>query len=153
MRIDACAEGTSSYALKRKAAKERQTAARAQPSEEAVGNRMIGSDADSLVSRHDGSGRKMKDPSKNRFITIGSITALISALSLVYGDHLRSAALCSMKGGNLRLRVCDCKDDTVHRICSSKVHRLPSYSGPNDRDNWRKVQAATDKALAAQKRP
>ena len=139
--------------IKRKAAKERQAAAKAQPSEEAVGNRMIGSDADSLVSRHDGSGRRKKDESKNLFITMGSVTALVSALSLVYGEHLCPIALCSIKGGNLRLRVCDCKGDAAHRTCSSKAHRLPPQSGPKDRDDWRKIQAATDKALATQRKP
>ena len=114
---------------------------------------MIGTDADSLVSRHDGSGRKKRDESKNLFITVGSVTALISALGAVYGEQLCPAALCSIRSGNLRLRVCDCNGDPVHRTCSSKAHRLPPLSGPKDKGNWKKIQAATDKALATQREP
>ena len=124
-----------------------------QPSDEAVGNKMIGTDADSLVSRHDGSGRKKRDKSKNLFITVGSVTALISALGAVYGEQLCPAALCSIRSGNLRLRVCDCNGDPAHRTCSSKAHRLPPLSGPKDKGNWKKIQAATDKALATQREP
>ena len=144
------AEGTSKWALKRKAEKERKRRAKEQPTEEAVTNRMIGADAESLVSRHDGTGRTRKDSAKNRFITVGSITALISALQAVYGQFLCPAALCSIREGNLRLRVCDCKSDVSHKSCHSKAHRLPPKSGPKqDKDNWKKVMAATDKALAA----
>jgi hypothetical protein len=108
----------------------------------------IGRDAARLTYRHKQCGDVSKVASKNTFITVGSYTAKIEALEKVYGKGLCHAALCSFGRGDLRMLVCDCASDAMHRSVKSRAHRLPSMSGPNDKANWAKVTRLSKKRAA-----
>jgi hypothetical protein len=110
----------------------------------------IGQDASTLTRRHNAKGKHRKTPSENTFITVGATTAHIPALEAVYGKRLCPAALCSMKGGVSRLRVCDRKTDARHLRIDSAAHRLPVHSGPKDKRNWARVEKLTNAALEAE---
>jgi hypothetical protein len=101
----------------------------------------IGVDAESLVLRHDASGKHHKAISKNTHITVGYDTAPLKALVTVYGKGLCPAALVSRQQGSRRLRVCDCSALKEHSSSSSAAHMLPAQSGPHHRSSWLKVLA------------
>jgi hypothetical protein len=109
----------------------------------------IGVDASQLTKRHNAQGKTRRADSANTFITVGATTAHIQALEEVYGKRLCPAALCSMKSGVSRLRVCDQSSDARHLRNDSGAHRLPVHSGPKDKKNWKRVEKLTEAALDA----
>jgi len=101
---------------------------------------LIGVDAPQLTWRHDAEGKVHRKDEKNTHITVGKVTVSLKALASVYGENLCAAALCSLRKGAMRLKVCDCKGQPGHLTTDLKHHRLPAESGPRwDKDNWAKV--------------
>ena len=84
---------------------------------------LVGRDQAWLTSRHDAKGKHTGRASKDLFITVGKDTALVSAVHAVYGEHLCEAALCSRKGGPVRMAACDRAEEEDHSSVNSAAHQ------------------------------
>jgi hypothetical protein len=91
-----------------------------------------------LVRHHMKDNTKAPKRKDNTFISVGNVSAAKAALDEVYGAGLCHSALCSIKWGNRRFAVCDCK--------GRRSHDLPDTSGPRDNSNWKRVLKLSKKA-------
>jgi hypothetical protein len=97
-----------------------------------------------LVKRHRSNGAVSSNDKNNLFISVGSVRDVLrTALHKVYpgpeGEELCESSLCSIKEGDARFLVCDCK--------GAKSHALPRVSCEADTQNWRKVMKLSKRAL------
>ena len=99
-----------------------------------------------LVKRHRSNGTISSNDHNNCFITVGQNTAHIPALYTVYGKKCE-ACLCSARFGKMRMAVCDRSGKEGHTTLNTGLHDLPAKSGPLDSQNWKRVEALTQKAL------